>query len=309
MNCAEFEAQLDDLLAEHGSGHFDRDRRRRAMRHLGGCHECLELARLAGLIEGWASQAAPEDLLAAVVQGTIGSPCRQAEEQLGDFVDGTLPAGEQELIRLHLELCPSCSGLATELAQLNEVLPRLATLDPGPGFVDRVLVATLPRSVRLRRWWSRNWPRWVRRPRFSVELAFVATLIVVLASGMPWSPAGAMPDKMAEWVRAEPVFQLQEQIRQRLSPPATELTQRLERRATALKRSELARRMAEMAHAALRPTRRATELGWNWSRAASRRLGTFFRWAASRLMNVEEQCSSPDTPPTESSEESHDERI
>lgn len=309
MNCHDFET----LLSRLQTGPLPDA----AMRHLELCTECHELAQLAGFVEGWPHPPAARDFVNTVISQTSGSPCRQAERQLNAFLAESLDPQASELLQLHLDHCPACTGLAAALAQLEHSLPRLATLDPGPGFVDAVLAATLPMSVRLRRWWFKTWPRWVHRPRFSVELAYVATLIVVLASGMPWSPAGAMPRKVAELVRIEPVHHLQERVRQRLSPPANELNQRLKRRLATLKASRLVRRMAELPPAAQRSTRLATERGWSWGRAASRRIGTFLRWSASRLMKAEEFSSStdtlptnqPTTPPTQPSEESPDERI
>ena len=84
------------------------------------------------------------------------------------------------------------SGLEAVLRDL----PLLAELDPGPGFAERVFLATSntpePRGWRARAaaaWWAL-----VRRPRFAWEAAYVVTVCWVLVFGNPvsaieWSAA------------------------------------------------------------------------------------------------------------------------
>jgi hypothetical protein len=79
----------------------------------------------------------------------------------------------------------------TGVETLLRDLPSLATMDPGLGFAERVLLATskmqAPQSWRVRlaaSWWSL-----VRRPRFAWEAAYVATVCWVLLFG---NPVGAL---------------------------------------------------------------------------------------------------------------------
>ncbi len=79
----------------------------------------------------------------------------------------------------------------TGVEALLRDLPSLAMMNPGPGFAERVLLATskrqAPQSWRVRlaaSWWSL-----VRRPRFAWEAAYVATVCWVLLFG---NPVGAL---------------------------------------------------------------------------------------------------------------------
>jgi hypothetical protein len=106
------------------------------------------------------------------------------------------------------------SGLEAVLRDL----PLLAELDPGPGFAERVLLATSnrpePRGWRARAaaaWWAV-----VRRPRFAWEAAYVVTVCWVLAFG---NPVGAI-----EWSAAN----ISTVARQRLAPPVREFREDLE---------------------------------------------------------------------------------
>jgi len=91
-------------------------------------------------------------------------------------------------------------------------LPLLADLDPGPGFTERVLMATArrpaPEGWRARvsgAWWAL-----VRRPRFAWEAAYVATVCWVLVFG---NPVGAI-----DWSAAN----IGAVARERLGPPVQE---------------------------------------------------------------------------------------
>ena len=92
-------------------------------------------------------------------------------------------------------------------------LPGLAEMDPGPGFTERVLIATssrpAPEGWRVRV--TGAWRALVRRPRFAWEAAYVATVCWVLVFG---NPVGAI-----EWSATN----IGAVARQRLGPPVKEL--------------------------------------------------------------------------------------
>jgi len=92
-------------------------------------------------------------------------------------------------------------------------LPLLADMDPGAGFAERVLSATsrrpAPEGWRARV--SGAWRALVRRPRFTWEAAYVATVCWVLLFG---NPVGAI-----EWSASN----IGAVARERLGPPVKEL--------------------------------------------------------------------------------------
>jgi len=97
-------------------------------------------------------------------------------------------------------------------------LPLLADMDPGPGFAERVLMATSHKPA-AEGWRARvagAWWAMVRRPRFAWEAAYVATVCWVLVFG---NPVGAI-DWSATNIRAV--------ARERLGPPVNDLRADLE---------------------------------------------------------------------------------
>jgi hypothetical protein len=75
------------------------------------------------------------------------------------------------------------AGVEALLAEL----PSLAEMDPGPGFAERVILATSRRPA-IAEWrvrWAGAWRALVRRPRFAWEAAYVATVCWVLIFGNP----------------------------------------------------------------------------------------------------------------------------
>jgi hypothetical protein len=203
VSCRDFEKGLDRLMLEAGRpgdlGALES--------HAAGCPSCaglLELARLPSISEG------SPGVAEAVLARTSGPACRQAEKRLGDWVDGLVPQGtESGVLAQHLEHCPDCAGLVAELERLAVELPRLAIVAPEPSLVAGVLRRTLPFEVRLRRWWAEAGSQWVRRPRFASELAYVATLVLVLLFGTPVSPLQAMPARAVALARSVPLDRLE----------------------------------------------------------------------------------------------------
>ena len=202
MDCREFEAALDELAR----GRLDAKRRRALERHARACRQCAELLELARLP---LADPGEGEIVAGVLERTGGSACGQAEGALPDLVDGSLAAaGDRELLAEHLRHCRSCSALVAEFERLAVDLPRLAIVLPEISLVEAVLARTLPGPVRLRRWWAATWPQWIRRPRFAAELAYVATLVLVVVFGTPVSPLQAMPERAVELARKVPLDRL-----------------------------------------------------------------------------------------------------
>lgn len=148
--------------------------------HVAGCDDCRGL--LAAL-----SEAPPEDpeLTAAILRRTAGSVCASARDRLCDWIDATLDPLEAGWVGGHLERCAECAALAHVLSSMRAELPRLAEVDPDPGFVAAVLARTSlkPRPEPLVERWTTAMRRLLDRPRIALEGAFVAAMIVVLPFG------------------------------------------------------------------------------------------------------------------------------
>jgi hypothetical protein len=158
-----------------------------------------------------------EDFVRDVLSRTSGSGCDRACEQLTDLMDGTLAGMDRELVQAHLEHCDPCRSVAVTFGWLEPLLPQMAEIDPGPAFTARVVKETTRRESyrkpahadpsgpaglmdRVGRWWESQ----ILRPMFAAQVAYVATVVLVLIAVVPGSPFRQVPGKALEVVQAGP---------------------------------------------------------------------------------------------------------
>jgi predicted anti-sigma-YlaC factor YlaD len=128
-----------------------------------------------------------ESLTQAILAKTSGSGCEAARGRLCDFVDGALAPLDRDLVSGHLDHCPSCAGLAAALAEATAVLPSFAALAPRVNLVAGVLAVTSRRAAaptvgdRVAAWLAGV----AERPRFSLEVAYVLTVLLLVVLGNP----------------------------------------------------------------------------------------------------------------------------
>ena len=128
-----------------------------------------------------------ESLTQAIVARTSGGGCAAARDRLCDFVDGTLETLDRDLMGGHLDHCPACAELAAALAETASVLPSFATLVPRVSVIPGVLAATSRRPVqptladRVSAWLAHV----AERPQFSLEVAYVLTVLLLVVLGNP----------------------------------------------------------------------------------------------------------------------------
>lgn len=159
-----------------------------------------------------------EDFVRDVLSRTSGSACDRACEQLSDLMVGSLEAMDRELVQAHLEHCDPCRSVAVTLGWLEPLLPQMAEIDPGPAFTARVLAQTTERAHpeaplpagptgpaglmdQVGTWWDRQ----ILRPGFAAQLAYAATVILVLLTSIPGAPLKGVPGKALEIVQAGPM--------------------------------------------------------------------------------------------------------
>jgi anti-sigma factor RsiW len=203
MSCKIIQTRLQELL----EGKLPAVERREVEAHLGDCAECASLITLLRL--DVPADRTP-DLTASVLSRTSGSACGRAEEILCERIDGTLEGLDSELLTGHLDDCEGCTGLATALRRLGEELPAMAEIQPGPGFVEAVLAATLPQPSRwsaLAARWARGWADLVARPRIAWEAGYLGSMalwLVFSVFGAPFEassvplPAADAPVKIVD---------------------------------------------------------------------------------------------------------------
>jgi predicted anti-sigma-YlaC factor YlaD len=129
------------------------------------------------------------------------------------------------LVSGHLDDCAECRAIAQTLAETRAALARLVEIEPGAAFTAQVVAATSDRraSSRRARWaalsprWARagdwagtfreraafTWERVVARPRLSLELAYLATVLLVIVIGNPAVVADALGARTSGLVARE----------------------------------------------------------------------------------------------------------
>ena len=264
MDCRSLELRLEALL----DGGLTGAERTDCMAHLETCPQCQELLGLAATallpMEG-ANLRLAEGILAQ----TSGPTCGPAAEQLASALDGALDPTDRMLLDLHLADCAECRALARTFELLRRDLPRLAEVRADSRLVDDVLAATLPASVRLRRWWTTAWPQWVRRPRFASEAAFAVTLALLIVLEAGGSPLQALSKRAVDATRsaAETTLQASTEAVERRAAATVDSV----RRSPAARLGPRSRAFVGAAHdrtlTAAREVRAA--LGTFWERAAS----------------------------------------
>lgn len=154
-----------------------------------------------------------------VLARTSGSGCDRALQMLPQLQSGELADMDRRLVLGHVEHCQGCRAVAVVLGWLDEELPALAVVDPGPAFTARVLAATSGRAAaearrrrltgaaglmdRLGRWWEAQ----ILKPIFPLQAAYVATVMVVLLTTGPWAPLRGLPGRALQLVQAGPAGQ------------------------------------------------------------------------------------------------------
>lgn len=128
-----------------------------------------------------------EALTQAILARTSGGGCESARERLCDFVDDTLTPFDRSLVDGHLAHCSGCAALAAALTETAGVLSSFARLAPRSSVVGHVLSATSRRPARpafgerVSAWLVRT----AARPRFSLEVAYVLTVLLLVVLGNP----------------------------------------------------------------------------------------------------------------------------
>jgi predicted anti-sigma-YlaC factor YlaD len=257
MNCESFDARLDALL----DGRCTPDAWGEAEVHLAACARCRQLFEAMSGRADDLDAVGHEALTAAVVAKTSGGgrACASARERLCDFADGDLEGFDRALVEGHLAHCAECSALADALAEHSRVLHTFASLAPRDGILREVLAATTRKQAdptaaeKIAAWIARA----AERPRFSLEVAYVMTVLLLVVLGNPVDAfrdasvrvqpkvsavAGAVSRPLGE-IRsagAERLSRVERALAPKLAGPETGWTDSLAARAEALLREWIA---------------------------------------------------------------------
>lgn len=211
--CTAWEALLDAYL----DGALDGNDEAFFRSHAAACDRCRDLLRLVSAdLPALAVEDEAPRLADSVIAVTSGPACGRAEALLVARPDGGLSADEALLLQGHLEHCPPCTDLARALDVALATVRELAEPELDLAFTYDVLRATsatrtrkrggaLPRLAdRLGAWWQGQ----AARPQFPWEIAFAATVVLVLLFGTPLSPARRAPARALAAVQASPAWMI-----------------------------------------------------------------------------------------------------
>jgi hypothetical protein len=180
MKCRHFAG----ILADFQEGTLSLPEQTAAVQHLEGCSSCRNLLAIARGDTNILPQKERENFVLATLDRTSGPVCPRVESNLWDFSGGDLGSEESQLMALHLDHCAGCRILAEDLAELQEVLPLILEIEPGQSFTGEVVARTSGRRrfhpdlrTRMHAWWNQV----VQRPLFSLEAAYLATLLLFFA--------------------------------------------------------------------------------------------------------------------------------
>lgn len=125
--------------------------------------------------------------------------CSTIELLLSDYQDSALSDSERKTVAAHLDGCPHCSALLTEMRSAIALCQAYPILEMDPGLVETILLRTSgrPRTLSLRE----RVMQWLAvpllNPRFAAG-ATLATLFLALVSGV------ALPRVSAAWSSISP---------------------------------------------------------------------------------------------------------
>jgi len=118
-------------------------------------------------------------------------------DRLQSLAEGTLPAGDEAVVRSHVADCARCAGELAEWQALFAALEGLPDLEPSAAFADRVMarVDVQPAwATRLVEAGARMLPRTTRAWAFVVVLLAVPALVyggaVAWLASRPWFSTG-----------------------------------------------------------------------------------------------------------------------
>jgi len=103
--------------------------------------------------------------------------CRDLLEQLEPLLDGTLDDERHARCIVHAASCASCRELVEPMGAM------LAPVSSEPPASFLAAVLSLTSYAARRTSWAETWRRWMLRPRFASEAAYVGVVVLSLAAG------------------------------------------------------------------------------------------------------------------------------
>ena len=108
--------------------------------------------------------------------------CHSIQKRLAAYQDGETGSEERDRIAAHMEGCPGCRSVCTELEQVWQSLEKIPEIEASPGFerrlFERINAVPEPRSR-----WRFPWVSWIYRAYPAPAMAAVLLLVGTVLGG------------------------------------------------------------------------------------------------------------------------------
>lgn len=120
--------------------------------------------------------------------------CSKTEYLLSEYMEASLPPGEMEQVKLHLDQCPGCSALLAEMQSALALCRNFPSLDLAPDLTERILLRTSgrPRTRPLKEQIQACFLRPLMTPRFAFGAALALLFTVFMTNVMVPRMSGAV---------------------------------------------------------------------------------------------------------------------
>jgi len=106
--------------------------------------------------------------------------CEEIQAWLSDYLEGTLESGRHRVVEDHLYLCPNCQAVADDLAESIKSVASLPSVDPPPGFTQKVMAQVREDAVGPSVWERIFQPLSIKIPIHATAVVLVGVLAVYL---------------------------------------------------------------------------------------------------------------------------------
>lgn len=106
--------------------------------------------------------------------------CEETQNQLSAYLDGGLDEARHRMVEEHLAGCSHCRAELAALRRTIASVSGLGSVEPPPGFSQRVMAQVRDEARRPSRWRSFLFPLWAKLPLQAATVLLIAGLAVYL---------------------------------------------------------------------------------------------------------------------------------
>lgn len=136
--------------------------------------------------------------------------CEETQPLLSAYLDGQVDETQRRTVEAHLSTCAHCRADAAALRQTIASIGSLSSVEPPPGFSQRVMAQVREEARRPSLWRSLFFPLWAKIPVHAAAALVIGGLAVYLyqtndaARTVPTLTGKVELDRMAEKLAAPP---------------------------------------------------------------------------------------------------------